>query len=103
MLSDKASNSACGIFTHVTLKKPKSCHPTGAYIFPKVAHIPQTFETIGRLLAALIFGSLIGGETGVWAFEYFSFFFFFSVALFFNSGAIGVLVLSGTLLCRQRK
>ena len=38
-------------------------------MFPEMAHPHQAFETMGRLLATLIIGSHIGGETSVEACE----------------------------------
>ena len=76
-----------------------NCHPLGAYILPKMAHTHQAFETIGRVLAALINGSHIRGETSVWACERPPS--FPPRMAFSSSRAIGVVVLHGTSFCRQ--
>lgn len=34
-----------------------------------MVHTHQAFETVGRVLTALMIGSLIGGETSVLAYE----------------------------------
>ena len=78
-----------------------NCHPLGTCILPKMAHTHQAFETIGRVLAAVINGSHIRGETSVRACERPSS--FPPRMAFSSSRAIGVVVLHGTSFCRQKK